>query len=304
MKLGIMIGGTPGSPSTVDDVTALAQDVEARGFATLWMAHIRGLDAVMALAFAASRTDRIEVATAVTPIQPRHPIALAQQALTAAEIAGGRFVLGIGLSHKVVMEDMYGLSFDKPARIMREYLAVLSPLLHGETARFDGSLYQTSIELETGAAELPVPVMIAALGPRMLAMAGAATGGTILWMTGPKTIETYVNPTMRTAAQRAGRDTPRTMAAFPVLLTNDEQAGRALIGEQLVHYGRLPSYHDMIVREGLSTPADVALVGDEAALRSAIARIADVGTTDFAAALIEDGSGSGARTLDFLQSCL
>lgn len=140
MKLGIMTGGTPGVEGTVKNLIALAQDVEERGFSTLWMAHIRGQDAPMLLALAGRKTERIELASAVTPIQPRHRVALAQQALTASAMSGGRFTLGIGLSHKVVIEDMYGLRFDRPAKTMQPYLDVVLPLLNRQTARVDRCL--------------------------------------------------------------------------------------------------------------------------------------------------------------------
>jgi F420-dependent oxidoreductase-like protein len=258
----------------------------------------------MLLALAGSQTQRIELATAVTPIQPRHPIALAQQALTASALTGGRFTLGIGLSHRVVMENMYGLSFDRPAAIMREYLAVAIPLLERRTAKASGDHYRVDVALDVPDAVTPVKIMIAAMGPKMLGIAGTSTDGTMLWMTGPKTIESYVVPTMGEAATAAGRPAPRVMAAFPVLLTHDALTGRQRIGEQLALYGQLPSYRNMLDREGVAGPADLAMVGDESALREAIQRVADAGTTDFAAALIEDGSGSIGRTMDFLQDCL
>ncbi|MBT6272954.1 MAG: TIGR03564 family F420-dependent LLM class oxidoreductase, partial [Chromatiales bacterium] len=242
MKLGIMVGGTPGMDGTVNSLVKMAQNVEARGFATLWMAHIRGQDAVMALALAGTKTTRIELATAVTPVQPRHPVALAQQALTASAMCSGRFSLGVGLSHKVVIEDMYGLSFDHPAKTMREYIGAIAPLLGGDATAFSGSMYRVNIGLEVPDSVTPVPLLVAAMGPKMLALAGRATDGTILWMTGAKTIEEYVQPTMAAGAAEVGRAVPRTMAAFPVLLTNDEAGGRTLVGEQLIHYGRLPSY--------------------------------------------------------------
>lgn len=304
MKIGIMAGGTPGADASLDGILTLAKEVETRGFETLWLAHIRSHDAVMALAYAGTVTERIELATAVTPIQPRHPVALAQQALSASAMSNGRFSLGVGLSHQLVIEDMYGLAWVHPAKTMREHLAAMTPLLNRKTSRADGDIYRTNIALDVPDAVTPVSVLIAAMGPRMLALAGSATQGTILWMTGPKTIESYVCPTMQKAADESGRPTPRTMAAFPVLLTNDEQAGRMLIAEQLVHYGRLPSYRGMLDREGVDGPADIALVGDEASLRAGIAALASAGTTDFAAALVEDGTGSAARTMSFLQTLL
>ena len=304
MRFGIMAGGTSGGGTSVDDLVGLVQEVEKRGFASFWLAHIRGLDAVMLLALAGKQTQRIELGTAVTPIQPRHPVALAQQALTASAMSDGRFSLGIGLSHKVVIEDMYGLSWSHPAKTMREYLDAMQPLLRQESSHMRGDIYRVQMALDVPGCVVPVPTLIAAMGPQMLGIAGRATDGTILWMTGPRTIEEYVGPTMNQAAASAGRGPQRIMAAFPLLLTDDEEAGRALAAEQLAIYGRLPSYRGMLDREGVAEPADLALVGDETKLRAHIARIADAGTTDFAGALIEDGTGSAQRTLDFLQSCL
>jgi len=147
MKFGIMLGATPDPDATLDKYVDIARDVEARGFDSLWLAHIRTHDAVMAMALAGRETKKIEVGTAVTPIQPRHPMALAQQALSASDMAKGRFTLGIGLSHKIVIEDMLGLSWTRLAKTMEEYLLVLNPLLQGETAALNGEQYQVEISL-------------------------------------------------------------------------------------------------------------------------------------------------------------
>ncbi len=304
MKLGIMLGAVPGPEARIDTLLDRARDVEARGFASLWMAHIRGHDAVMAMALAGRETQRIEVGTAVTPVQPRHPVALAQQALSAAAIAGGRFSLGIGLSHKVVIEDMLGLSWARPARTMADYLDVLAPLLAGAAAEAANDHHRVAMGLDVADAATPVPLLVAALGPRMLEIAGRRTDGTILWMTGPKTIRDHVVPALAAAAGAAGHPTPRAIAGFPVVLTNDAAGTREKVGQLLKVYGRLPSYRAMLDREGLAGPADLALVGDEAELRAALTRIREAGASDLIAVLPDTEDGAAARTLDFLQSCL
>jgi len=302
MNFGIMLGATPDPDASLGKYVRIARDIEARGFNSLWLAHIRSHDAVMAMALAGRETERIEVGTAVTPIQPRHPMALAQQALSASDMAGGRFTLGVGLSHARVIEDMLGLSWTRLAKTMEEYLTVLNPLLHGRAVEFNGDLYQVDISLDIQNPVQPKSTVVAALGPRMLAVAGAHSDGTVLWMTGPRTTETYIEPKISEAARRHNRKPPRIIAGFPVLLTQDETAGREFIAKQLAHYGNLPSYRAMLDREGVAGPADLALVGDEAKLAKDIGRIKDSGATDFISVLIETGDGSSDRTLDFLQS--
>ncbi|MEM7542858.1 MAG: LLM class flavin-dependent oxidoreductase, partial [Pseudomonadota bacterium] len=171
MKMGIMQGADR-TPATIEDISAMAVRAEAAGFDSLWMAHIRALDAISALTVAGTATQRIELGTAVTPIYPRHPMALVQQALTAAQACAGRFTLGIGLSHKVVVEGMLGLSYDKPARYMRDYLGAMLPLLHGEVTNYQGELFTINgLQIDMPGVA-PPSVIIAALGPVMLKMTG------------------------------------------------------------------------------------------------------------------------------------
>ncbi|TFG93714.1 MAG: LLM class flavin-dependent oxidoreductase, partial [Myxococcales bacterium] len=187
MQIGVMFGGRS-NPVGLDDLVARARDVESRGFATLWLPNVFGLDAVTTAAVVGRETERIEIGTAVVPTHPRHPTALAQQALTAGAACRGRFTLGIGLSHPPVIEHMFGLSYTRRARHMREYMAVLGPLLRGEPAKFSGEEYRVDLALDVPDAR-PVPILIAALGERMLEIAGSRAAGTILWMAGPRTIE-------------------------------------------------------------------------------------------------------------------
>ncbi len=302
MRIGVMAGAT-GGEGTIEGLIARAKDVESRGFHSMWVANIFGLDAIGALAVVGHETSRIELGTAVVPTYPRHPVAIAQQALTTQAASGGRFALGIGLSHKIVIEDMLGFSYAKPAYHMREYLEVLTPLMRGEPAKFEGEHYRVNAGLQVPGAS-PVPVLIAALGDRMLQLAGQYTDGTILWMTGPATIEDHIRPKMFAAAKEAGRPEPRVVAGFPIALTNDPDAARTAIGENLVMYGQLPSYRAMLDKEGAAGPADIAMVGDEAAMDAQLDRLRDVGVSDFDAAIVPVDDETDARTLEYLQSKL
>lgn len=219
MKIGIMTGGVD-RRRTIEDMIAFGQQVEAAGFDALWMANFLGFDAVMALTFIGRATQRIEVGTAVTPTPPRHPSALAQQALTAAAATNNRFTLGIGPSHKLVTQDMLGLSFAQPARHTREYLQVLMPMLRGEAVNFKGEEYHVNgWQLDVPNAK-PPQVLVAALGPMMLKLTGELADGTSTWMVGPKTMEAHIVKTLRAAASAAKRPAPRVLGGFPIVLTN------------------------------------------------------------------------------------
>lgn len=301
MRIGIMSGATQGPEAALEGLLDKASRVESQGFAALWMANIFGLDAITTLAIAGRRTPRIELGTAVVPTYPRHPVAMAQQALTAQAACGGRFVLGIGLSHRIVIEDMLGLSFERPARHMREYLEALQPLLRGEQVRYRGDLYRVTAQITVPGAR-PPQVLVAALGPAMLALTGRLADGTITWMCGPRTLEEHIVPRLRTAATAAGRSEPRIVAGLPIVVTKNVDAARKTISEQLQIYGQLPSYRSMLDREGAAGPADVALVGDEKAIGRELDRLRDVGVSDFVAAVVAVEKDAEKRTLDFLAS--
>ena len=301
MRMGLMTGATRVIGNRLEDLISYCKEAERRGFDSMWVAHAFGLDAVSGCALAGRETSRIELCTAVTPTWTRHPGALAQQALTAGDACDGRFVLGIGLSHQVMIEGMFGLSFDKPAAHMSEYLQIIAPLLAEQKVDFEGRQLSCRLKLNLpGAAE--VPLMVAALGPAMLKLAGTYTSGTITWMTGPKTIENHILPLLSSAAEAAGRPAPRVVCGLPVLLTREADAAREKIGKQLAGYGQLPSYRAMLDREGVAEPAQLALVGDEATLRAGIQRLRDIGVTDFNAAIMPQDEDGLKATLDLLQS--
>ncbi len=302
MKIGLMAGATNGEKDTLDGLVGDALSAEEDGFASFWMANIRNHDAIMAMAFAGHATKRIRVGTGVVPSYPRHPTAIAQQALSAAAATAGRFTLGIGLSHKVVIEDAMGMSYDKPARHMREYLAVLTPLLRGEASLHQGEQYRTAWSLEVPDAPKPVPLLVAALGPVMLKLAGSQADGTVTWMTGARTLAQHIHPHLSEAAAEAGRPSPQIVSGFPIALTNDADAARDAINKQFEIYGQLPSYRAMLDREGAAGPADIALVGDEQKISQGIARLKDAGVTEFIAVVADIGDGNMAETRAFLRS--
>jgi F420-dependent oxidoreductase-like protein len=301
MKIGIgsVVVGNP--KTTIDDLVDEVKSVEADGFDFFSLPNIFGHDAISVLSIAGRETSRIELATGVTPTPPRHPFSIAQQALTAQAACKGRFVLGIGLSHKVVIENMLGLSYAQPAKQMREYLEVLMPLAQGKPVAFSGDLYQVNGGLQC-AGGTPLPVVVAALGPKMLAVAGRLADGTATWMTGVKTLGDHTVPSINKAAKEAGRPAPRVIAALPFALVKDAAAAREVANKVFAIYGQLPSYRAMLDREGAANPADVGIVGDEATLHAGLASLKSAGVTHFLASVYPADAGSIDRTKAFLKS--
>lgn len=272
----------------------------AQGFASAWASQIFGYDALTLLAVVGASVPDIELGTAVVPVYSRLPQVMAQQALTVQAATGGRLALGVGMSHQVVVEGMWGLSFDRPARYLREYLAALVPMLRGEVARVEGEVVTAR---SAGPLEIPdappPPVLVAALGPTMLRLAGRMADGTATWMTGTRTVAEHIAPTISAAARDAGRPAPRVVVSLPVAVTADAEAARARIDELFAIYPSLPSYRAMLEREGATRPSDVALVGDEEAVAAGVRRLADAGATDFAVAAV-GAPGERDRTLALL----
>lgn len=299
MRIGVMIGAD-GTRQTFDDLVKGARRARKLGINDLWLANIFSFDAVNALTVIGRAVPELGLGTAVTPTYPRHPTALAQQALTAAAATDNRFVLGIGLSHKVVIEDMLGMSYDRPARHMREYLAILGPLLRGEPVSITGEqLTARGVQIDAPGAR-PVPLVIGGLGPVMLRLAGEMADGTNTWMVGPRTMADHIVPRLTTAAESAGRPSPCVVGGFPIVLTNNVDAAREHIAQSLTIYGQLPSYRAMLDREGVAGPADVAIVGDEKVLRKALRQLKAAGVTHFNAAIADTEKGAYKRTLEFL----
>ena len=279
MKIGIFGGATNG---TIDDMVSEATQVERDGFASYWVSQIFSHDALTALAIIGRTVPRIELGTSVVPTYPRHPMMIAQQSHTVNAAIAGRLCLGIGLSHKVVIENMMGMSFDKPVRHLREYLSILGPLSKTQKVSFTGEVYSTHAELAIAGAT-PFGIVVAALGEQMLRVTAAMADGTLTWCTGPETLASHTVPTIRAAAVEFGRPAPRVIAALPVCVTKDVAAARERAARIFAIYGQLPSYRAMLDREGAAGPADVGIFGTKAEVEDRIMALDEIGVTDFAA---------------------
>ena len=297
MRFGLMLGE---KAEGIHSVEAEIKRAAVAGLSSAWMSQIFGYDAITALAVAGRGVPGIELGTGVIPTYPRHPVVMASQALTAQAALDGRFVLGIGLSHQIVIEGMYGYSFDQPVRHMSEYLSILAPLIRegkvsfrGETLRWEGALDIPGSR--------PCPILVAALGPRMLRLAGEVADGTVTWMTGAATVEAHIVPTITEAAERVGRPRPRVAVALPVCVTNDAEAARQRAGQMFSIYGQLPSYRAMLDREGAGGPQDVAVVGSEEEVTRQLARVADAGASDMIAGIF-GSRPERDRTLELISS--
>ena len=280
MRIGIGLGQIAGRPATPEEIVAQAERAEREGFASGWLANVFGIDAITACALAGIRTSKIELGTAVVPTYPRHPFAMAQAGMSAQAACSGRFALGIGLSHQIVIEGMFGMSFAKPYSHMKEYLSVLVPLVREGRADFDGAELRAHTPLIVEGAT-PCPILVAALAPKMLALTGEVADGTITWMTGAKTIRDHTAPRIREAAAKAGRPEPRIVVGLPVAVTKETAKAREVAGNAFQIYGSLPSYRAMLDREGAEGPGDVAIVGDEDEVATTIRALEEGGATDF-----------------------
>ncbi len=288
MRIGVFVGASVADMMTLDGLLARIKQAEDDGFDSFWIPHIsaRGYDALTALALAGMQTSRIELGVGVVPTYPRHPAALAQQALTTATATGGRFLLGIGPSHRPGIEEGFGLSYDSPALHTREYLSVMRPLLEQGSVQFEGEFFRVNMEL--AALERPAcPVLISALAPQMLRLAGEVADGTVTWMAGPRTIEKHITPRIRWAAENSGRGEPRVCVGLPAAVTDDENAGRRKAAESYQRYGELVNYRRVLDIEGVESPAEVAVIGNEASLQRQLETFAEGGATDFVANIFD-----------------
>jgi 5,10-methylenetetrahydromethanopterin reductase len=283
LRIGSLINVAASFPDTVAELQRFADAGLDHAFAV----QIFGPDALTLLAAAGAQVPGIGLGTGVIPVYPRHPMMLAQQALTVQQITGDRLILGVGLSHQVVVESMWGMSFEKPARYMKEYLAALMPLLDGQAVDTKGERVSAHAfaPLDLHGVSAP-PVLVAALGETMLTLAGRVADGTVTWMTGVQTVASHISPVIRAAAEAAGRPAPRIGVALPVSVTADIEAARTRVNEEFAIYPNLPSYKAMLDKEGADSPADVALLGDEDAVTAAIEQLAAAGATDFVASIV------------------
>jgi F420-dependent oxidoreductase-like protein len=313
MRIGLMVGSDTERrrnerlTGTVED----AQRAERDGFASFWFPQIPGyLDAMTAVTLMGQGTERIELGTAVVPIQTRHPVALAQQALTTGLACNGRFTLGLGPSHHWIIQDQLGLSYDRPAHLVRNYLQVVNAALPGPgPVDVENELFRVHSPFDV-AESVTVPILIAALAPVMLRIAGEHASGTILWMADERSIGEHVVPRLTKAAADAGRPAPRIVAGVPVALCppGEAEAARQYASKLLGHAELSPNYLRLLEHGDATDVGDVMAAGDETAVVERLQRFRDVGVTDLAARVVPLGPDRPARvesrrrTQEFLAS--
>jgi F420-dependent oxidoreductase-like protein len=300
MRIGLMIGSDKERPRS-ERLAGLTEDVrgaERDGFQSFWVPQIPGyLDAMTAIAVTGQGTTSIELGTAVVPVQTRHPVVMAQQALTTQIACQGRFTLGVGPSHHWIVEDQLGLPYERPAHLMRQYLEVLNAALKGsEKVDVDNELFRVHSLMDV-ADPVETPVLIAALAPVMLRIAGEMTSGTILWMADERAIGEHVVPRITKAAADAGRPAPRIVAGVPVALCgkNEVQAARDYASRLLGHAELSPNYLRLLEHGDATDVGDVMAAGDESDVLQRLQRFRDAGVTDLAARVVPFGADRDSR---------
>jgi F420-dependent oxidoreductase-like protein len=289
-----------GSVAAIAEHAALAAGA---GLAGYWLAqHPAGaLDPITTLAILGRDLAPIELGTGVVPIWGRHPMAVAAQALTANQATPGKLTIGLGLSHPAMVADHLGMGYGHALRQMRGFLAVFEPLVKTGTVDVTGEVFSCHTDVPV-VARPPVDVLVAAMGTRMLELAGARADGTIVSWTGPRTLRDHIVPTIRAAADAADRPSPRVAAIVLLAVTDDPVPALEQVDAWYRFHGDAPSYRAMVEREGVASPSEIAIIGDEATVRARIDDLAEIGVTDliFGEATVP-GSDDAVRTLAFLR---
>ncbi|WP_319457331.1 MULTISPECIES: TIGR03564 family F420-dependent LLM class oxidoreductase [unclassified Mycobacterium] len=289
--------GLTGGASSVDKIVAQAQQAEADGFSALWYASAVQGDPLVAMTLAGRATASIELGTAVLQTYPCHPLLQANRAASVVNAMGREgFTLGLGPSHEALISGVFGLSYDHPGRNTEEYVRIVSGLLRGEDVDFAGEDWTTRSLGRAVALDHPVPLLLAALSPRMVRIAGEFADGVVLWMASAKAIETRIGPGLRAAAASAGRPAPRVVAGLPVAVHDDVDEARAATTATSTAYSGMTNYQRIIEAGGGSSPADVAVVGNEDSVRAQLEALIAAGATDVWAQPIAVGDDRDRRT--------
>ena len=294
-----MIGPEKGhAHDKLDRLVAAAETAEREGFASIWVPQIPSdLDAMTAIALMGQATSRVELGTAVMPIQTRHPVAMAQQALALQLVCDGRFTLGLGPSHHWIVEDMLGLSYEKPARQVRDYVDVLNRALAGPgSVDVENDTYRVHSPMDVTDWS-PNPILLAALGPVMLRLAGEHASGTILWMADERAIGEHVVPRITKAAAAAGRPAPRVVAGVPITLCAKKEidSARAWANTALGHAEYCPNYQRLLDQGNATDVGDILAAGDESSIMARLHAFRDAGATDLAVRVLAIGPDREAR---------
>lgn len=282
----IAVHSSTSNHGTVQAVVEEVREADAAGVAAYWAPMLSGVDTLTTLAVASVTAPTIDLCTAVVPIPVRTPFALAQQALTLQETSGGRLVLGLGTSHEALVKSVFHGEWEPPLATMRTYLDELIGLLEGDSSQ----------RLQPRASR--PPVVLGAMNPRMSALAAELTDGIVTWAAGLRTLEEVTLPAV--AGRPVGKHF-RLVAALPICVTDDVEGARAAIHRKFGMHDGLPSYQMVFAREGVSSTAEISLVGNETEVGAALDRFEALGVTEFAAHLVAKGDDR-ARTWAFLSA--
>jgi len=275
-KLGVWYF-TDGMPAPA--AAATAKRIEDLGYSTFWIPETVGRNPFVHASWLLANTTKLVIATGIANIYHREPGVTMAAQKTLAEQSGNRFLLGLGVSHKPMVEGVRGLSYGAPVPTMRSYLEKMAASPY--------TAVPPSEEPQT---------VIAALGPQMLKATAELADGTLTWCTGPNTLADYTVPTINAAAEAAGRPAPRVIAALPVCVTTDTEAAKGRAAKVFEIYGSLPSYRAMLDREGAGGAEDIAITGSHDEVVERISALADIGVTDFAAVEFPGNPDEAAAT--------
>lgn len=305
-RFGIGWGYAGGTDlASLDQARSAARYAEGAGFDSFWISHAMGVDPVVALACIGNEFPGLkEMGTSVVPLYGRHPVGLAQIVRTAQNALDGRFTLGVGAAARRHAEGVLGIPWNKPFSYTREFIDALEPLLAGEQADVNGEQITAHAQLQIEAR--PTPILLAALGPRMLRFAGGRLQGTTLGQCGPRTISSYILPHLREGAERAGGrpDEPRVMALVRICVTEDRAGAKALARQISAFYQSIPSYAAVTANEGLDDPSDLHLIGSWQEVLDGLAAYAAAGATDLRVQVAAHDATSRETTMDALQTYL
>ncbi|MBS2537630.1 TIGR03564 family F420-dependent LLM class oxidoreductase [Catenulispora sp. NF23] len=268
--------------NSIDTTVQLAREAEQAGTRSAWFGQTFGYDSPSLAAIVGREVPGLQVGTSAIPIFGRHPLLIASQAQTAQAATGGRYHLGLALGTKWLTETGFGIPYERPIRLLREFLTALRQLIETGSADFHGELLTatTPLPATVPGAEPPVPILVAAMGPQALRASGELADGILPYLAGPRALAEHIVPQVRAAAEAAGRPAPRIVAFVPGVVTSDVETVRRKAVEELAFYEQFPSYQRVIGLSGATRAGDLAVVGDEETVAAEVRRYREAGATE------------------------
>lgn len=303
MPTGVVVNPRATATNVVDDVVDQARRAFQIGVRQIWFAQQFDHDAISLAALVGAAVPGLGVGTFVVPVNPRHPLVVASQAQTAQAATHGRFSLGLGLGSHAPEEQAFGKKWPNPVGRLREHLEVLRSIFDTGAVDYHGSEFVAAPEWPVAVrGGTPVPVYVAAMGPKALAVAGELADGTLPYLAGPRTLADFIVPTISEAASAAGSPSPRVIAAVPVVVSDDADSAKTLAAEELAFYQTIPSYAKVIAREGVGSAGDLAAVGPAESVRTQLRRYLDAGATDLVLSALRTDSTDPERLWELAAS--